>query len=70
MPAAGSGDDRFRTVPLFRGIDMKLKTHGRYDYSAITERKDYSWSGGKRLAVHLCLTVEHFSFGEGTVPGS
>ena len=43
---------------------MKLKTHGRYDYSAITERKDYSWPGGKRLAVHLCLNVEHFSFGE------
>jgi peptidoglycan/xylan/chitin deacetylase (PgdA/CDA1 family) len=44
---------------------MKLKEHGRYDYSAITERKDYSWPGGKRLAVHLCLNVEHFSFGEG-----
>lgn len=44
---------------------MKLKTHDRYDYSAITERKDYSWPGGKRLAVHLCLNVEHFSFGEG-----
>jgi hypothetical protein len=44
---------------------MKLKSHGRYDYSAITERKDYSWPGGKRLAVHFCLNVEHFSFGEG-----
>ncbi len=44
---------------------MKLKMHGRYDYSAITERKDYSWPGGKRLAVHLCLNVEHFSFGDG-----
>ena len=44
---------------------MKLKTHDRYDYSAITERKDYSWPGGKRLAVHFCLNVEHFSFGEG-----
>ena len=44
---------------------MKLKGHGRYDYSAITERKDYSWPGGKRLAVHLSLNVEHFSFGEG-----
>ena len=42
-----------------------LKTHGRYDYSAITERRDYSWPGGKRLAVHLCLNVEHFAFGEG-----
>ncbi|MGH8733959.1 MAG: polysaccharide deacetylase family protein [Burkholderiales bacterium] len=44
---------------------MKLKTHDRYDYSAITQRKDYSWPGGKRLAVHFCLNVEHFSFGEG-----
>jgi len=44
---------------------VKLKGHGRYDYSAITERKDYSWPGGKRLAVHLSLNVEHFSFGEG-----
>ncbi len=42
-----------------------LKSHGRYDYSAITERKDYSWPGGKRLAIHLCLNVEHFAFGEG-----
>jgi len=42
-----------------------LKTHGRYDYSAITERKDYSWPGGKRLAIHLSLNVEHFAFGEG-----
>jgi allantoinase len=42
-----------------------LKSHGRYDYSALPERKDYSWPGGKRLAVHLCLNVEHFAFGEG-----
>ena len=42
-----------------------LKTHGRYDYSAITKRADYSWPGGKRLAVHLCLNIEHFAFGEG-----
>ncbi len=42
-----------------------LKTHGRYDYSAITGRPDYSWPGGKRLAVHLSLNVEHFAFGEG-----
>ncbi len=42
-----------------------LKTHGRYDYSAITRRPDYSWPEGRRLAVHLSLNVEHFSFGEG-----
>jgi allantoinase len=42
-----------------------LKSHGRYDYSALPERKDYSWPGGKRLALHLSLNVEHFAFGEG-----
>ena len=42
-----------------------LKSHGRYDYSAITRRPDYGFPGGKRLAVHLSLNVEHFAFGEG-----
>ncbi|WP_143277432.1 polysaccharide deacetylase family protein [Bordetella genomosp. 9] len=42
-----------------------LKTHGRYDYSAIAHRPDYSFPDGKRLAVHLSLNVEHFAFGEG-----
>ena len=42
-----------------------LKSHGRYDYSPISRRADYSWPGGKRLAVHFCLNVEHFAFGEG-----
>jgi allantoinase len=42
-----------------------LRSHGRYDYSPIVGRPDYSWPGGKRLAVHLCLNVEHFAFGEG-----
>jgi len=42
-----------------------LKTHGRYGYSAISRRPDYSFPDGKRLAVHLSLNVEHFEFGEG-----
>ena len=42
-----------------------LKSHNRYDYSAITDRPDYSWPGGKRLAIHFSLNVEHFAFGEG-----
>jgi allantoinase len=42
-----------------------LKSHGRYDYSPIRGRPDYSWPQGKRLAVHFCVNVEHFSFGEG-----
>lgn len=42
-----------------------LKSHGRYDYSAISRRPDYCWPNGRRLAVHLCLNLEHFSYGEG-----
>ena len=42
-----------------------LRHHGRYDYSAIPKRPVYDWPGGRRLAVHFCLNVEHFAFGEG-----
>lgn len=41
-----------------------LVSHGRYRYSAITCRPDFSWPGGRRLAVYLGLNLEHFSFGE------
>eukprot|EP01050_Picozoa_sp_SAG11_P030827 SAG11_NODE_9290_length_925_cov_1.215496_2_plen_62_part_00 len=37
----------------------------RYTYSAISERKDYSWPGGTRLAVYFALNLEHFAYGEG-----
>jgi allantoinase len=39
----------------------------RYKYSAIPERPDYSWPGGKRLAVYLALNVEQYKFGEGVI---
>jgi len=42
-----------------------LKSHGRYPYSAITQRRDYSWPGKKRLAVYLGFNLEHFDFGAG-----
>ncbi len=42
-----------------------LPTHGRYSYSAITQRPDYAWPEGKRLAVYIGLNLEHFAFGEG-----
>ena len=45
--------------------DVELKKHNRYDYSPITERADYDWPDGKRLAVYFGLNIEHFSFGEG-----
>ena len=44
---------------------MELKQHNRYDYVPITERPDFSWPEGKRLAFYVALNVEHFSFGEG-----
>jgi allantoinase len=44
---------------------MKLKSHGRYDYSPLRGRPDYSWPGGKRLAVYFALNLEHFAYGEG-----
>lgn len=46
-------------------IPLVLPTHGRYAYSAITQRSDYSWPDGKRLAVYIGLNLEHFAFGEG-----
>jgi hypothetical protein len=36
--------------------------HGRYGFSPVTERPDFSWSGGARLAVHVCVNVEWFAF--------
>lgn len=42
---------------------MKLKYHDRYDYLPITDRADFDWPDGKRLALHVALNVEHFIFG-------
>jgi hypothetical protein len=42
-----------------------LAAHGRYGYAPITGRRDYSWPGGRRLAVYIGLNLEHFAFGEG-----
>jgi peptidoglycan/xylan/chitin deacetylase (PgdA/CDA1 family) len=44
---------------------MDLPGHGRYGYSPIAGRPDYSWPGGARLAVYVGLNLEHFAFGEG-----
>jgi allantoinase len=44
---------------------MKLKSHGRYGYSPLRGRPDYSWPDGKRLAVYFALNLEHFAYGEG-----
>ena len=42
-----------------------LPKNPRYDYSAIVERKDYSWPGGRRLAFTLTTNIEVFAFGTG-----
>ena len=44
---------------------LKLPGHGRYAYSPIVQRPDYSWPGGKRLAFYIALNIEHFAFGTG-----
>ena len=42
-----------------------LPTHGRYDYSNITKRSDYTWPNGARLAVYVAINIEAFGFGIG-----
>ena len=42
-----------------------LPDHGRFPYSAITQRPPYRWPGGAGLAVYVAVNHEHFAFGEG-----
>lgn len=42
-----------------------LRQHGRFAYSAITDRAPFTWPGGRRLAVYIALNLEHYAFGEG-----
>lgn len=42
-----------------------LPSHGRFEYSAIHQRKHYRWPNGAGLAVYLGFNIEHFAFGEG-----
>jgi hypothetical protein len=42
-----------------------LRTHDRFRYSAIVQRPDFNWPNGRRLAIHVCLNLEHFAYGEG-----
>jgi allantoinase len=44
---------------------MQLPGHGRYEFSPIHKRKDYSWPGGKRLAFYVAVNIEHFAFNTG-----
>ena len=42
-----------------------LRSHDRFDYTAIHQRKAYRWPNGAGLAVYLGFNIEHFAFGEG-----
>jgi peptidoglycan/xylan/chitin deacetylase (PgdA/CDA1 family) len=42
-----------------------LPSHGRYRYSPITQRPDYRWPNGTRLAVYVALGLEEYAFGHG-----
>ncbi len=42
-----------------------LPQHDRYDFVPLTERTDYHWPHGKRLAFTLTTNVEWFAFGAG-----
>ena len=44
---------------------MIIQPNNRVPYSAINARPDFTWPGGKRLAVYTALAVEHFSYGTG-----
>jgi allantoinase len=42
-----------------------LRSHDRFRFSPITARPDFIWPGGRRLAIHVSVNLEHFSYGEG-----
>ena len=44
---------------------MELRKHNRYDYIPLPDRPDYSWPGGKRLALCICNNIEIFSYRSG-----
>ena len=42
-----------------------LSDHKRFSYSGISNRKQFKWPNGKRIAFYIALNIEHFPFGEG-----
>ena len=40
---------------------LMLASHDRFAYSPITERPDFTWPDGRRLAIHLSLNLEQFA---------
>jgi allantoinase len=46
-----------------------IPDNGRFPYSTITQRADFTWPRGQRLAVYIGFNLEHFAFGEGLGAG-
>jgi allantoinase len=42
-----------------------LPSHNRFDYAPITERPDFTWPKGRRLAVYVAVAIEHFPYNTG-----
>lgn len=42
-----------------------LRSHDRYPYTPFTMPVDWTWPGGKRLAIYVALNLEAYGFGEG-----
>ncbi len=47
---------------------MSDPNHDRYEYRPITNRPDYDWPGGRRLAIYVGVNYEVFDFGGGLGP--
>ena len=50
---------------------MQLPARNRQDYVPIIKRNDYTWPGGKRLAVYFCntLILRPVAYGEREMTG-
>jgi allantoinase len=57
------------TMETTSKVFSAIPDNGRFPYSAITQRADFSWPGGQRLAVYIGFNLEHFAFGEGLGAG-
>jgi len=42
-----------------------LPSHNRFAYSPITDRPDFAWPEGRRLALYIAVAIEHFPYNEG-----
>jgi peptidoglycan/xylan/chitin deacetylase (PgdA/CDA1 family) len=62
--AVTDGCERMSSSAPFSPV-APLPDSGRFAYSAITQRPEYTWPNGAKLAVYIGFNVEHFAFAEG-----